>query len=87
MERAQRKTLIGVVSSISGSKTVKVVSAYKTPHPLYHKEINRQTIVHAHDEECTCKVGDKVEIMQTRPLSHLKRWRVVRVVEAAPEVK
>jgi small subunit ribosomal protein S17 len=87
MNRAQRKTLVGVVSSVSGAKTVKVVYAYKKPHPLYRKEISRQTIVHAHDEKSECKVGDKVEIMQTRPLSHLKRWRVVRVVEAAPVTK
>jgi small subunit ribosomal protein S17 len=87
MNRANRKTLIGVVTSVSGNKTVKVVYAYKKAHPLYHKEISRQTILHAHDEEATCKVGDKVEIMQTRPMSHLKRWRIIRIVEAAVVAK
>jgi small subunit ribosomal protein S17 len=84
MNRASRKTLIGVVTSISGAKTIKVVYAYKKPHPLYHKEISRKTVVHAHDESSVCKLGDKVEIMSTRPISKLKRWRVVRVVQAAP---
>ena len=84
MNRASRKTLIGVVTSVSGAKTIKVVYAYKQPHPLYRKEMSRQTVLHAHDESSQCKVGDKVEIMATRPISKQKRWRVVRVVEAAP---
>lgn len=88
MEQAQtrnrRKDLIGVVSSRSGDKTVKVTYFYKLPHPLYRKEIRRRTVIHAHDEKNECRVGDKVEIMETRPLSKLKRWRIVRVVEAAP---
>lgn len=81
--RTQRKTLQGVVTSRSGDKTVKVAYLYKVPHPLYGKEVKRRTILHAHDESNACKVGDKVEVAQTRPLSKLKRWRVVRVVEAA----
>jgi len=56
---------------------------YKTPHPLYHKVINRKTVVHAHDEKNEARVGDKVEIMETRPVSRLKRWRVVAVAERA----
>lgn len=81
--RAQRKDLVGEVTSRSGDKTVKVTYFYKTPHPVYGKEIKRKTVLHAHDEKNECKLGDKVEIMETRPLSKLKRWRVVRVVEAA----
>ena len=81
--RNTRKTLIGFVTSRSGNKSVKVTIPYKTPHPLYHKVINRKTVVHAHDEKNETKVGDKVEIMETRPLSRLKRWRVTSVVESA----
>lgn len=84
MNRTSRKSIVGVVASVMGKKSVKVVYAYKKPHPLYRKEISRQTILHAHDENSVAKVGDKVEVTQTRPLSRLKRWRVVRVVEAAP---
>lgn len=86
LQRAQRKDLIGVVTSRSGDKTVKVTYFYKTPHPIYHKEIKRKTVVHVHDEKNECRIGDKVEIMETRPLSKLKRWRIVRVVQAAPVV-
>jgi small subunit ribosomal protein S17 len=82
-QRATRKTLIGFVSSRSGDKSVKVTVAYKTPHPTYHKVVNRQTVLHAHDEKNDTKVGDKVEIMETRPLSRLKRWRIVSVIERA----
>ncbi|MDR0535992.1 MAG: 30S ribosomal protein S17 [Puniceicoccales bacterium] len=81
--RNQRKDLIGEVTSRSGDKTIKVTYFYKIPHPLYGKEIKRRTVVHVHDEKNECKLGDKVEIAETRPLSKLKRWRVVRVVEAA----
>jgi small subunit ribosomal protein S17 len=83
-ERNSRKDLIGVVSSRSGEKTIKVTYFYKIPHPLYKKEIKRKTVLHVHDDKNECKVGDKVEVMETRPLSKLKRWRVVRVVESAP---
>lgn len=83
-ERNSRKDLIGVVSSRSGDKTIKVTYFYKIPHPLYKKEIKRKTVLHVHDDANECKVGDKVEVMETRPLSKLKRWRVVRIVEAAP---
>ena len=81
--RNTRKTLIGFVTSRSGDKSIKVTIPYKTPHPLYHKIINRKTVVHVHDEKNETKVGDKVEIMETRPLSRLKRWRVTSVVERA----
>ncbi len=79
----RRKTLIGFVSSKMGDKSVKVTVPYKTPHPLYHKVINRKTVLHVHDEKNEAKMGDKIEVMETRPISRLKRWRVIRVVEAA----
>jgi len=81
--RNQRKTIIGFVTSRSGNKSVKVTIPYKTPHPLYHKVINRKTVVHVHDEKNETKIGDKVEIMETRPMSRLKRWRIVSVVHSA----
>jgi small subunit ribosomal protein S17 len=81
--RNKRKTIIGFVTSRSGNKSVKVTIPYKTPHPLYHKVINRKTVVHVHDEKNETKVGDKVEIMETRPMSRLKRWRIVSVVHSA----
>ncbi len=81
--RSKRKTFIGFVTSRMGAKSVKVTVPYRTPHPRYQKVINRQTVVHAHDEKNEAKVGDKVQVMATRPLSRLKRWRVIRVVEAA----
>jgi small subunit ribosomal protein S17 len=82
-QRTKRKTQIGFVSSRSGDKSIKVTIAYKTPHPLYHKVVNRQTILHVHDEKNETKVGDKVEVMETRPISRLKRWRVVNVLQKA----
>jgi len=81
--RNKRKAIIGFVTSRSGNKSIKVTIPYKTPHPLYHKVINRKTVVHAHDEKNETKVGDKVEIMETRPMSRLKRWRVTSVVHSA----
>src|SRR5439155_7453287 len=82
-QRNKRKTQIGFVSSRSGDKSVKVTIAYKTPHPLYQKVVNRQTVLHVHDEKNETKVGDKVEVMETRPISRLKRWRVVSVLQKA----
>lgn len=84
--RNNRKELVGVVRSKTGDKSVKVVYQYKTPHPLYKKEIRRKTTVHVHDEANESKVGDKVRIMATRPLSKMKRWRVVEIIEKAPVV-
>jgi small subunit ribosomal protein S17 len=84
--RNKRKTLSGTVSSRMGDKSVKVTVSYKIPHPRYQKVINRKTVLHAHDEANESKVGDRVEIMETRPISRLKRWRVIRVIEAAPVV-
>lgn len=85
-QRNARKNLIGTVTSRSGDKTIKVTYFYKIPHPLYKKEIKRKTVLHVHDEKNECGLGDKVEIMETRPLSKLKRWRVTRVIEVAPKL-
>ncbi|MDC0547973.1 30S ribosomal protein S17 [Opitutales bacterium] len=82
--RNNRKELVGVVRSKTGDKSVKVVYEYKIPHPLYKKEIRRKTTVHVHDESNDSSVGDKVKIIATRPLSKLKRWRVVDIIEKAP---
>lgn len=84
--RRERKDLIGVVTSRSGDKSVKVAYYYKIPHPLYKKEIKRKTVVHVHDEKNECRVGDRVEIMEVRPMSKLKRWRIVKILEKAPEI-
>lgn len=84
--RNKRKKLLGTVTSRMGSKSVKVTVPYKIPHPLYGKVINRKTVLHAHDGEDATKPGDRVEIMETRPLSRLKRWRIIRVIEAAPDL-
>jgi len=81
--RPQRKTFIGFVTSRMGDKSVKVTVSYRTPHARYQKVVNRQTVVHAHDAKNETKVGDQVEVMETRPLSRLKRWRVLRVIAAA----
>lgn len=84
--RNSRKDLTGFVTSVMGDKSIKVTYSYKIPHPRYRKVINRKTVVHVHDEENTARLGDKVEIMETRPISRLKRWRLVKVVERAPLV-
>ncbi len=78
-----RKTEIGFVSSKMGDKSIKVTVPFKIPHPRYHKVINRKTVLHVHDEKNETKVGDKVEVMETRPISRLKRWRVITVIERA----
>ena len=81
--RNQRKSFIGFVTSRMGDKSIKVTVSYRRPHARYLKVVNRQTVLHVHDEKNETKVGDKVEVMETRPLSRLKRWRVVSVVQAA----
>ena len=82
-ERNLRKTRVGVVSSDKMDKTVVVTIKDRVRHPLYGKIINRTVKYKAHDDENTCGVGDKVLIMETRPLSKDKRWRVVEVIEKA----
>lgn len=82
-ERNLRKTRVGIVSSDKMDKTVVVSIKDRVRHPLYGKIINRTVKYKAHDEENACGVGDKVLIMETRPLSKDKRWRVVEVIERA----
>lgn len=83
MERGNRKTRIGRVVSDKMDKTIVVAVETKVRHPLYGKTVNRTTKFKAHDENNECKVNDKVLIMETRPLSKDKRWRLVEVVEKA----
>ena len=82
-ERNLRKTRVGIVSSNKMDKTVVVSIKDKVQHPLYGKIINRTVKYKAHDENNICGVGDKVLIMETRPLSKDKRWRVVEIIEKA----
>ncbi|WP_153796538.1 30S ribosomal protein S17 [Foetidibacter luteolus] len=82
-ERNLRKTRIGVVSSNKMTKTITVAVERKVKHPIYGKFVKKTTKFHAHDEKNECTVGDVVKIMETRPLSKTKRWRLVEVVEKA----
>ena len=82
-ERNLRKSRVGMVVSDKMDKTVVVAIEDNVKHPVYGKIIKRTLKVHAHDEENTCGVGDKVEIMETRPLSKTKRWRIVTIIEKA----
>ena len=78
-----RKTRIGVVTSNRMDKTVTVSVERKVKHPIYGKFVKKTTKFHAHDEKNECTIGDTVRIMETRPLSKTKRWRMVEVVEKA----
>lgn len=82
-ERNLRKTRTGVVTSDKMAKTITVAVERKVKHPIYGKFIKKTTKFHAHDEKEECGVGDVVTIMETRPLSKTKRWRLVEVVEKA----
>ena len=82
-ERNLRKTRVGLVVSNKMDKTIVVAVQDNVKHPIYGKIIKRTLKLHAHDEENTCNVGDKVEIMETRPLSKTKRWRLVEIIEKA----
>ena len=82
-ERNLRKVRIGVVTSNKMTKTVTVAVERKVKHPIYGKFVKKTTKFHAHDEKNECTVGDTVRIMETRPLSKTKRWRLVEVVEKA----
>ena len=81
MERNLRKTLVGIVTSDKMDKTVVVSIKDRVKHPLYGKIVNKTVKLKAHDENNECQIGDKVRIMETRPLSKDKRWRVVNIVE------
>jgi len=82
-ERAHRKTRVGKVVSDKMDKTVVVAIETNVKHPLYKKIMKRTMKLKAHDEKNECQVGDKVQVMETRPLSREKRWRVVRIIEKA----
>ena len=81
--RNLRKERIGVVFSNKMDKTVTVAVKWKEKHPIYGKFVNKTRKFHAHDEKNDCNIGDTVRIMETRPLSKTKRWRVVEVIERA----
>ena len=82
-ERNLRKTKTGVVSSNKMDKTITVAVERKVKHPIYGKFVKKTNRFHAHDEKNECRVGDVVKIMESRPLSKTKRWRLVEVVEKA----
>ncbi|MGL4762384.1 MAG: 30S ribosomal protein S17 [Sarcina sp.] len=83
MERNLRKKRLGTVVSDKMDKTIVVAVATKVRHPLYGKTVNKTTKFKAHDENGEAKIGDKVVIMETRPLSKDKRWRLVEIAEKA----
>ena len=82
-ERNLRKVRTGVVTGNKMDKTITVAVERKVKHPIYGKFVKKTTRFHAHDEKNECTVGDTVRIMETRPLSKTKRWRLVEVVEKA----
>jgi len=79
--RNLRKTRIGVVTSNKMAKTITVAVERKVKHPIYGKFVKKTTKFHAHDDKNECSIGDVVKIMETRPMSKTKRWRMVEVVE------
>ena len=81
--RGNRKTRVGVVVSDKMDKTIVVEMKTKVTHPLYKKTINKTTKLKAHDEENSCGIGDTVRVMETRPRSKDKRWRLVEIIEKA----
>ena len=83
LERNLRKTRIGLVTSNRMEKTVTVAVERRVKHPIYGKFVKKTTKFHAHDEKNECTIGDLVRIMETRPLSKTKRWRMVEVLEKA----
>ncbi len=83
MDRNLRKTRVGMVVSDKMEKTIVVAIEDNVKHPTYGKIIKRTLKVHAHDENNECGIGDRVEIMETRPLSKTKRWRLVEIIEKA----
>ncbi len=81
--RNLRKTRIGVVTSNKMNKTITVAVERKVKHPIYGKFVKKTTKFHAHDEKGECGIGDVVKIMETRPLSKTKRWRLVEIIQKA----
>ena len=82
-ERNLRKTRVGMVVSDKMDKTVVVAIIDNVKHPLYKKIVKRTVRLKAHDEKNECRVGDRVEVMETRPVSKDKRWRVIEIIEKA----
>ena len=82
-QRRLRKERVGVVSSNKMDKTITVAVKWKEKHPIYGKFVNKTKKYHAHDERNECNIGDAVRIMETRPLSRTKRWRLVSIIERA----
>lgn len=82
-QRSLRKTKIGIVVSNKMNKTISVAIERRVPHPIYKKYFKKTTKLMAHDEKDECQIGDKVKIMETRPLSLKKRWRLIEIVEKA----
>ncbi|MFA4922565.1 MAG: 30S ribosomal protein S17 [Ignavibacteriaceae bacterium] len=82
-KRSLRKTRVGKVVSNKMEKSITVAIERKVPHPVYKKYFKKTTKLMAHDEKNECDIGDVVKIMETRPLSKIKRWRLVEVVEKA----
>ena len=82
-ERNLRKTRVGTVTSDKMDKTVVVAVKDRVQHPLYKKIINRTVKIKAHDENNECGIGDRVMVMETRPISKDKRWRVAKIIEKA----
>lgn len=82
-ERGERRQLIGIVTSNSMEKTITVAVNRKVKHPLYEKFVNRRTKIHAHDESGEANVGDKVVVVETRPLSKSKRFRLHKILTRA----
>lgn len=83
MERNLRKERVGIVASNKMEKTIVVAETYKQKHPFYGKFVKRTKKYMAHDEKNECNEGDKVRIMETRPTSKNKRWRVIEIIERA----
>lgn len=81
--RGLRKTRIGMVVSNKMDKTITVAIERKVAHPVYKKYFKKTTKLMAHDQKKECNIGDKVKIMETRPLSSKKRWRLVEIIEKA----
>lgn len=82
-ERSLRKVMIGTVVSNKMDKTIVVSVERNVKHPIYGKIVKRTYKLKAHDEENKCQIGDKVKVMETRPLSKDKRWRLVEIIEKA----
>ena len=83
MERNLRKTRVGLVTCDKMDKTIVVSVTDNVKHPLYNKIVKRTYKLKAHDENNECRIGDRVKVMETRPLSKDKRWRLVEIVEKA----